>query len=71
MKWGWRTDIISEMKGLGILYGALFVAFFTASLWDVFNTNKTLVGAFWISAGLSLVVIIMVIFVLLVQSRDK
>lgn len=71
MKWRWRTDIISEMKGLSILYGALFVAFFTASLWDVFNASKTLVGAFWISAGLSFIAMIMVIVVLLVESRAK
>lgn len=71
MKWRWRTDIISEMKGLSILYGALFVAFFTASLWDVFNASKTLVGVFWISVGLSLIAMVMVIFVLLVASRDK
>lgn len=69
MNWKWRNDIISEIRGLSILYGSLFIAFFISSLWDIFNERKTFVEVFWISAGLSLCIIIGIIFVLIVMTR--
>lgn len=71
MRWKWRTDIISEIKGLSLFYGISFVMFLLVGQWDIGTGSKTLVEIFWISVVLSFVVIAIVVFGLFMDSRDK
>jgi uncharacterized membrane protein len=71
MKWTGRIDVISEIKGLSLLYGISFILFLLVGQWDVFTGSKTLVEVFWISVVLSFVVIAIVVIGLFMDSRDK